>query len=269
MSVLEAPRVQRVIALPSPAQLRQNSLARHGGEGEVGPLIAARRGRAYWTPEEHYECLVDSLVSARARWLDVGCGRDLLPMNPGLALALAERCDWLVGIDPSENVLANPLLDEREQTGIEDFRASEPFDLITLRMVVEHIERPRACALALSRAARPGGLVVVYTPHKYSLLSIVSAIVPQHLHHAVKRRLWGTEERDTFPAFYRMNTLRTLRQLFEGSGFRTAAARLLDDATVFHARSRLGRAELAFWSVLARLRLPYPERNILAVFERV
>ncbi|HZN34697.1 MAG TPA: methyltransferase domain-containing protein, partial [Pirellulaceae bacterium] len=173
-----------------------------------------------------------------------------------------------VGIDPSANVLENPLLDEREQTGIEGYRAREPFDLVTLRMVVEHVPDPQACVAAIAQNARPGGVVVVYTPHKYSLLSIASALVPQRAHHALKSRLWGTEERDTFPAFYRMNTPGMLRRLFEAGGFRTLAMWLLDDATVFHSRPRLGPAELAFWSLTRRLRLPYPERNILAVFER-
>ncbi len=243
-------------------------MLRHGTDGAVGPLIRARRARHYFTPEEYYECVLDSLVNEDTRWLDVGCGRDLLPMNPALADRLAGRCRWLVGIDPSPNVLDNPLLHERHQTGIEDFHSDEPFDLISFRMVVEHIENPPACVEAIRRLSRPGSTIVLYTPYRYSLLSLIAGIVPNRAHHQFKRVMWNTEGRDTFPTFYRMNTQAALRNAFDQDAFDLAGCWSLDDATVLHAKGRLADLELLTWQGLRRLRLPYPEKNLLAVFVR-
>lgn len=256
------------LAFPSQHRLRENSVLRHGADGSVGPLVRIRRKREYYTPEEYYECVLDALVNEDTRWLDVGCGRDLLPMNTALATRLAGRCRHLAGIDPSPNVLDNVFLDEKHQAGVEDFHSGEPFDLISFRMVIEHIENPTACVQALHRLSRPGSTIVLYTPHRYSLLSMAATIVPNRAHHTFKRLLWNTEERDTFPTFYRMNTREALQAVFEPAGFGIAGCWSLDDATVLHALGRLARLELLTWSSMRLLRIPYPERNLLAIFVR-
>jgi 2-polyprenyl-3-methyl-5-hydroxy-6-metoxy-1,4-benzoquinol methylase len=248
--------------------LRENSIRRHGANGAVGPAIKARRAYEYFTPEEYYECVLDSLVQDNTRWLDVGCGRDLLPNNRALAEILARRCGRLVGIDPDANVLENGYVHERHQASIEDFYSAEPFDVISMRMVVEHIERPAACVQAIKRLSHPGTAVVLYTPHQRSLLSLAAAVVPNGAHHRLKHAIWNTQERDTFPTHYRMNTRSALKRVFGEGGFREAAYWPLDDATVL-VRHRWWRdVELSAWSALKRLGVPYPEQNIVAVYVR-
>jgi 2-polyprenyl-3-methyl-5-hydroxy-6-metoxy-1,4-benzoquinol methylase len=257
-----------VITKPPLVVLRENSIRRHGANGAVGPAITARRAYEYFTPEEYYECVLDSLVLEQTRWLDVGCGRDLLPNNHTLAGILARRCGRLVGIDPDANVHENAYVHERHRAALEEFRAEEPFDVISMRMVVEHIERPQACVQAIKNLSHVGTAVVIYTPHRRSLLSLAAAAIPDRAHHRLKRAIWKTHERDTFPTHYRMNTQSALKKIFGESGFREAAYWPLDDATVL-VRHRWWRdVELSAWSAFRRLGMPYPEQNIVAVYVR-
>src|SRR6202000_1313212 len=91
-------------------------------------------------------------------------------------------------------------------------------DLITLRMVAEHVEAPETVAKQLALLLNPGGRIVIYTVSRHSPSVLAAAATPLWVHHAVKRVLWRTEERDTFPTVYRMNTRAALRRLFCGEG---------------------------------------------------
>ena len=106
----------------------------------------------YRTPDDWYEATVFDLVTSETVWLDVGCGRDLFPSNPAAAHVLASRCRLLVGLDPSDNIDENPFVHERAKCQLEDFETDRKFDLITLRMVAEHIRDPQKVARVLSRA---------------------------------------------------------------------------------------------------------------------
>src|SRR6266550_3496812 len=190
-----------------------------------GPQLRASFG--YHTPDDWYEAAVFERVSKETVWLDVGCGRSMFPSNPATAGLLGRRCRLLVGLDPSDNITDNPYIHERAKCSVEDFKTERQFDLITLRMVAEHIRDPETVVAALSRLAKPGGAVVIYTISKWAPVSLVSAATPMSVHHAMKRWLWRTDERDTFPIAYKMNTRQALRHLLSTEGFREESFRYL------------------------------------------
>src|SRR5260370_19235869 len=101
-------------------------------------------------------------------------------------------------------------------------------------MGAQHFERPEAAVASLSRLVRPGGAVVVYTVNRWAPVPLATALVPFRLHHAFKRLLWSTEEKDTFPVAYIMNTRTHLLELFRAGGFRDRHFRYLDDCSQFH-----------------------------------
>src|SRR5262245_46224171 len=88
---------------------------KHGEPRAWGPAPWRRRAFSYFTPDDVYEGLVAQLVFPRTAWIDVGGGRDVFPANPRLARLLAERCEVLVGVDPSPNILENGFVHERVQ----------------------------------------------------------------------------------------------------------------------------------------------------------
>ncbi len=236
------------------------------GERGWGPQLRDRFG--YRTPDDWYEALLFDLIDQQTTWLDVGCGRSMFPSNRVVADMLARRCRRLVGLDPSDNLRENTVLHERAQCLLQDYRTEDPFDLVTARMVVEHISEPALAVEALARLTKPGGRVVIYTVEKLSPVTLLSAITPIGFHHAVKKILWDVEERDTFPTVYKMNTRRRLRGLFETAGFREESFRHLDDCRAF-ARWRLpNAAELAARRCFNAIGLRYPDACILATYRR-
>jgi 2-polyprenyl-3-methyl-5-hydroxy-6-metoxy-1,4-benzoquinol methylase len=120
-----------------------------------GPEMRLRHG--YFTPDDHYEALVSRLLEPGANWCDVGCGRDIFPAFPELARELAHRCSFVYGIDPDENIKENTLISEGFQGLVEDCPSTHEFDLVTLRMVAEHIVDPPRVLARVAQLLKPGG----------------------------------------------------------------------------------------------------------------
>jgi SAM-dependent methyltransferase len=249
-------------------ELEQVFLLKNGALSVCDWSPRLRRAYRYFSPDDFYEALIDRMVTRETRWLDIGCGRDLFPSNARLARTLSGRARLLVGVDPSPNVLDNPFLHRRAQCALGAFDTPERFDLATLRMVAEHVAEPASLVDSLMRLVAPGGKVVIYTVNRWSPASLVSKVTPMWFHHLAKWVLWRTEERDTFPVVYAMNTRAALRGWFEPRGFVEEHFTLLDDCRSFARFPTLAKAELDAWRTLRTLGIPYPESCIIGVYSR-
>jgi len=241
---------------------------KHGDLSQTGWSPRMQRAFDYYNPDDYYEALVATLVQPETRWLDVGCGRTLFPSNPRLARVLSDRCRLLVGLDPSGTVDENSYVHRKVKQTIEDFHTDAPFDLVTLRMVAEHIHDPHKTLASLAQATRSGSRVVVYTVYKWSPVPMVTRLVPHCFHHRLKSLIWKVEDRDTHPVAYRLNTKRNLDAFFAGAGFRRRYLAYLDDCRTFGGFPNLRYLELSCRRLCGSLGLRYPECCILAVYER-
>jgi 2-polyprenyl-3-methyl-5-hydroxy-6-metoxy-1,4-benzoquinol methylase len=245
------------------------AMEKYGDLAQAGWGPRLRRRFGYYTPDDYYEAALNKLAGPETRWLDVGCGREILPFSPAASRALSARVKSLTGVDPSDNIDDNPYLHHRAKCMLEDFYSDEPFDLISLRMVVEHVTDPPAAAGALARLCRIGGRVLIYTVDKYSPVSLVSAATPIAFHHRVKGFLWGGEERDTFPTAYLMNTRGRLASLMSAAGFEEEHFCTLSDTRTTNRFYVLNVVELALWRACRAVGLDYPEKCLLGVYRRV
>lgn len=260
--------MQQVIT-PSQKDLDAWFLDRYGDPATCTGSSPTRRHRfGYYFPANIYEIVVDKLVQPGCRWLDVGGGKELLPENPKLSRRLVERSSQVVAVDPSENVLKNEWVHEKVHSFLEDYHTEVPFDLATMRMVVEHVENPGAFLNSLAALVKPGGHAVVFTVNLWSPITFASQMIPFQYHHGIKKKFWGGEEEDTFPVQYRMNTRFDLKRLFHRAGFDEAAFLQLDDLSAFGQFRRLNFLELSLWKMLTRLRIPYPENCLLGLYKR-
>lgn len=257
-----------LVRLPDAAALRQMFHHRYGPEAQLGWGPRLRRDFRYDTPDDVYEALVAGLVAPGCHWLDVGCGRELFPNNRGLAQVLSQRCARLAGVDPDPTLQENPWLHEKVAAGIDDYDGGAAFDLVTMRMVAEHVDDPEACVRSLHRALRPGGVAVVYTVFAGSPMPVLTRLAPMGLRHLVKSWLWGTQPKDTFPTRFRMNTRGALQRLFAGVGMREEAFLRLDDCRTFARFRSLCELELRLRTGCRAVRLPYPEHCLLGVYRR-
>lgn len=253
---------------PSRQDLERIFHTKYGDVETCGWSPRMRHRFGYFNPDDQYEALVDRLVDDQTTWLDAGCGRFLFPSNAPLARQLADRCAHLVGVDPDETLDENPYVHERAKVLIDDYRTDRQFDLVTLRMVAEHVAEPDVTAESLARLTRPGGRVVIFTIYKWSPVPLVTDIVPFGLHHPVKKYLWNTQSKDTFPVANKMNTRGALRRVFERHGFAESSFRYVDDCRTFANSKFLQWLELGTWRLLRTVGLHYPEVCLLAVYTR-
>jgi len=120
---------------------------------------------------------VASLVQPGGRVLDVGCG--FAPFR--LAVPQADY----VGIDPhfAKDAAPQGVRNELLQEHLQENAGS--YDLVAAFQVIEHVRDPLALFADMVRAARPGGLVVVSTPHVPSAMARIPNLLmnapPHHL----------------------------------------------------------------------------------------
>lgn len=257
-----------LVRMPDAQSLREVFRLKYGADEQLGWGPRLRREFGYDNPDDWYETLLSLLVAEGIRWLDVGCGRDLCPSNKPLARLLAARAGRLVGLDPDATLAENPYVHEKVHTGIDQYDGKGQFDLVTLRMVAEHIDDPQACVRGVERALAPGGLAVVYTVFGWSPMPILTRLAPMELRHVVKAWLWGTEKKDTFPTRFRMNTRSRLQRLFAGVGMREAGFARLDDCRTFARFRLLSELELRLRSACRMASMPYPEHCIVGIYEK-
>ena len=150
---------------PSERQLASLFERYNADVSKHGWRVRMRQKFGYYKPDLWYQTVVDSLITEESRWLDVGGGKDILSKSPELSRELAERCIYLVGVDPSETLNQNKYVHDRVQTTIEKYQSDELFDLATLRMVAEHVSHPTLVVESL----RPVSYTHLTLPTIYSV----------------------------------------------------------------------------------------------------
>lgn len=237
-------------------------------EPELGWGPKTRLQHGYFNPDDQYEAIVARLVQPGFSWADIGCGRDIFPSNPQLARALSQRCGFLFGIDPDPNIRDNPFIKEGFEGMAEDCTTAHRFDLITLRMVAEHIVDPQRSVAKIAELLKPGGLAVIYTPNKWAPVSVLAALVPNRLHHRLKSLVWDAQARDTFPTAFKLNTRADLARHCSNNGLDEMYFAFLDDCRTFSGFRLLSLTELKLQRVLRSLGLRYPENCLLGVYRK-
>jgi len=97
--------------------------------------------------------------------------------------------------------------------------ASNCFDMVISRSVVEHLEDPPQVFREFCRVLRPGGKLVIITPNKYDYVSLIATVTPYWLHRALVSKIFQVSEDDVFPTLYRANSLSAIREALLSSGF--------------------------------------------------
>ncbi len=241
---------------------------KYGSKPDLGRIPKLRKRFNYYTPEDYYELAVKKLVTPGCSWAEVGCGRFIFPSNFDLANELSNKAGFLFGVDSDDNIKDNPHLSDSFQGFIEDVKTDRKFDLITLRMVAEHIAEPEQALDGIDSIAKPGTHVVIYTPGKWALMSILARLTPMSVHHYFKKILWNAQERDTFPVQFKMNTRKKLDNLFVSRGYEESYFSHLDDCRIFTRFYAVYHLELTFRQILNKLNITHPENCILAIYKK-
>ena len=138
-----------------------------------GNGVATNPREAYWRRLREPASIVErdlaliSRVPRRLPVLDVGCG------NGSFVAACRARGIDAIGIEAyaaSAAVAAERGVDVIRAAGEELPVAANALDVVRLKEVLEHVQRPLDLATEIHRALRPGGVFLSYVPTQWSQL---------------------------------------------------------------------------------------------------
>jgi ubiquinone/menaquinone biosynthesis C-methylase UbiE len=223
-------------------------------------------------PQYHYLEVVLRELSPGIRWLDLGCGHQILPWAMDLdEKTIVSRCGIAVGLDvDADNLkkhasIANRVIGSGEQLPF----GPGVFDIVTANTVVEHLTAPGAVLAEVRRVLRPGGQFVFITPNLNSPYMRVAAHTPDGVKRMLARVFEGRAENDVFPTTYRMNTEVSIRAAAEYSGFRVIRLEHRNSTAITARLGPLAIPELLFIRALRSNRLKKFRINLLVALEKI
>jgi len=162
-----------------------------------------------------YRDMIRKYLRPGHRLLDAGCGRYLKFCKELSSTARVVGMDLETKLE-TDNQSAP--FGVRGDLGKIPF-ASDTFDIVISRSVVEHLEVPEQVFREFCRVLRPGGTLIVITPNKYDYVSVIAAVTPYWVHRALVSRLFRHTADDVYPTLYRANSLSSIRKALTSSGF--------------------------------------------------
>ena len=135
---------------------------------------------------KYIRALIERL-EPETRWLDLGCGcqvvPDWIPEADKIQAVIDDRSAWLVGIDCDQRSLAKNqtvprrILGEVGRLPFED----GSFNLVTANMVVEHLKHPDQVISEVRRVLSPDGVFLFQTPNLLNPAVLIAMLFPQAL----------------------------------------------------------------------------------------
>jgi ubiquinone/menaquinone biosynthesis C-methylase UbiE len=237
--------------------------------------------RIYWAMEGlivpgleysqlEYERLLLQWIPAGAQWLDLGCGRRLLPeWRSESEMALRERSGMLVGIDLDMGSLFDNRTAHHKVFGPAQQLPFESgsFDVVTANMVTEHLEDPIGSFSEVRRVLSPNGIFIVHTPNAAAYPTSLTHRLPDAVKKGAARLLDGRRESDVFHTYYRANTVDDLTSVARTAGLSVAALNFVSSTAVFSIVPPLAFFELLYFRTLRSEGNKERRSNLLAVLK--
>ena len=244
-------------------------------------LLRRRLLRMYWAMERlivpgmeysqlEYERLLLKWIPAGAHWLDLGCGRRLLPeWRTRSEAALHQRCDRMVGIDLDMGSLLDNTTAHHKVFGPAQqlpFKSGS-FDVVTANMVVEHLEDPVGSFREVRRVLRPNGIFIMHTPNAAAYPTVLTRHLPDAVKKGAARLLDGRREADVFHTYYRANTVDDVTSVARTAGLSVTELNLVTSTAVFSVVPPLAFFELLYFRTLRSEDNKERRSNLIAVLK--
>ena len=163
-----------------------------------------------------YDQILSSLCSPDRILLDEGCGKKSMVQR------YTAKFKYSVGMDISPEAMA-------ENAGFSAFVAGDAsmlpfrdqvFDVVVSQWMIEHIRKIDEVVQEFGRVLKKGGSLVVVTNSKYHPMMFVSSILPTRFRDWMKLKIFPSYiEEDTFPTYYKFNSLADIDRLLTRAGF--------------------------------------------------
>lgn len=170
-------------------------------------------------PYTTLEQTVRELAGPGALILDAGCGRSADRLARLMVATGAQRAIGVDLVSFTADANANRTLELHNADLASVPVESGCVDVIFSVSVMEHLVEPTAVYEEMFRLLKPGGYFVFLTPNLWDYAALLSKLIPNRFHPSIVAWTEGRREEDTFPAYYRSNTRRSIRRLAVGAGF--------------------------------------------------
>jgi len=189
-----------------------------------------------WTPQnEKYRSTVERYVNRDDALLDIGCGRSSFMRD------IYSRANKVIGLDSDPQALGeNQVVQIKLSGGLEKLDDVErsSIDIAVTSWVLEHINDVDQLFIQLNKVLKPGGLFISLTPNKKSMVTRLSMVLPNKTHPLLVKMIWGRAEKDTYPAYYKLNTVEEIQAYADKYGYLVESIELLKDPTYYAIRPR-------------------------------
>jgi 2-polyprenyl-3-methyl-5-hydroxy-6-metoxy-1,4-benzoquinol methylase len=216
-----------------------------------------------------YRDALRQALSGQGRWLDVGCGHDMLPEWMASEDRDLNLTAWTAtGIDLDfDSIKRHRRLRWRLVGNIErlPFRANS-FDLVTANMVIEHVADPIALFTELGRVLTPNGRLIVHTPNASGYTTRLTRLIPESLVRPLAGMLLRRHAEDVYPTFYRANTRQDLAAAAAAGGLDVLSFDFVDSSPQLVRIPPAMAVELAAMRVMTNSSLARFRACILATF---
>jgi SAM-dependent methyltransferase len=204
-------------------------------EGQNSLREKYRQANPGWRPAtEVYADLVRSYLKRHSRLLDLGCGRGGLveQLDFPLSQAVGTDSDWF-SLAQHRLGAKKPPFPRVAAFGQRLPFSDETFDIVIASWVLEHLGNPADDFREISRVLRPNGVFIFITPNRNHPATSINRFVGRFagFQTALVRRFYGRRPADTFPTYYRANTVNDLRQLARASSLQTSCLKSISDPT--------------------------------------
>jgi len=218
-----------------------------------------------------YEDVLKSHVKQEMKWLDLGCGHQLLPFwREEEEERLAASCGMIVGMDYDlPSLKKHRTISRRVRGDINTLPFKDGhFDLVTANMVVEHLATPEDQFREINRVLKPGGIFLFHTPNAAGYPSIMTKLTPETLKHKLIFLLDGRKEEDVFDTHFKANTSNEITSLAGMTGFEVRKIRMTVSDAVFALFLPFAIPELVYIKMLMKKRFERWRPDLIATLKK-
>ncbi len=218
-----------------------------------------------------YGNCLEERVPLEGRWLELGCGHQLLPSwDIEKERRIVARAKFVVGLDPDRQAIQYHSSIGVRTTGWGDALpfTDASFDIVTMNMVVEHLEHPEVVFREVQRVLRPNGVVVFHTPNLQGYATQVAAMLPEFAKAPLARLLHGRASEDVYPTHYRCNTRRDITECAAKAGLDVVEISFIRSSALTAKVAPIAALELLWLRALASRDREQLRPNIIGVLRR-
>ncbi len=240
-------------AHPEHALTERTRSQRAGGGERLSAADRCRALRDRWYPKEVrpyqvYTAAVLRSLPADGVLVDSGCGREARWLRN-----VADHAGRAIGMDfEIARQLDGPGLFLARADAHHTPLADACADLVSTMNTVEHFEHPAVVFREFFRVLKPGGRLFVLTVNQSFLPIVAARLLPHRLRQRINSAATDSKPEDTFPVFYRANSVKALARIAGETGFKVVRMDYLSNHPEYFMFSPLAYRS---WAMVERLLL--------------